>query len=133
MRKSRSARIVAPDPHAGAGRRMSPRVPVRSDCSVQWGESSVDGLLLDISTGGAAVELVSEVDLAASDEVVIEIPTVLSVVTVAATVVSQDEESFGTFVLRVRFGEISEELRGLIARREAAFRERQAAIFSGHI
>ena len=93
----------------------------------------MDGLLLDISTGGAAVEIGSQAALAPDDKVRLEVPTLLSVVAVEATVVSQDEEVFGTFVMHLKFGDIAEDLRTLIGQRAEAFRERQAAIFLGRV
>jgi hypothetical protein len=108
-------------------------VPVQADCLVHFQETTADGVLLDISLGGAAVELLAEAPLAAGDTVDLEVPTLLSVIHVDATVVSQDEEVFGTFVLRLKFGEVAAELRALIEQRAASFRERQAAIFLGRV
>src|SRR6187551_2022275 len=96
MRRTTATRKRAPDPHEGAGKRMSPRVPVQSDCTVHRDGSEFEGVLLDISTGGAAVEVLTRAPLDTGDEVTLELPTVLSVIKVAATVVSQDEEVFGT-------------------------------------
>ena len=112
---------------------MSPRVPVQSDCTVHVVGEEIEGVLLDISTGGAAVEVLTQAALEPGDQVTLELPTVLSVVKVAATVVSQDEEVFGTFVIHMKFGEIAEELRTLITQRADAFRERQAEIFLGRV
>ena len=133
MRNTTRAPRKAADPHGGAGRRFAPRVPVQTDCTVHAGELALDGVLLDISTGGAAVELLADATVGAGENVVLEIPTVLSVASAAATVVSLDEEVFGTFVLRLKFDDIADELRTLIEQRAAAFRERQAAIFLGRV
>ena len=133
MRRTTATRKRAPDPHEGAGKRMSPRVPVQSDCTVHRDGSEFEGVLLDISTGGAAVEVLTRAPLDTGDEVTLELPTVLSVIKVAATVVSQDEEVFGTFVIHLKFGEIAAELHTLITQRADAFRERQAEIFLGRV
>ena len=133
MSRTAGTRQHTPDPHQGAGKRMSPRVPVQADCTVRVDEADIAGVLLDISTGGCAVEVMKQAPLDPGDEVALELPTVLGVVKVSATVISQEVQVFGTFVIHLKFGEIAEELRALITQRADAFRERQAEIFQGRV
>jgi hypothetical protein len=88
---------------------------------------------VDLSTGGAAVTILADSTLAAGAAVSLELPAARSLVTVPATIVSQDEETFGAFMLRLQFDECGDDLRAIVEELATEFRKRQASIFRGRM
>jgi hypothetical protein len=119
--------------HAGAGRRAAPRIPVAIDCTLRWHSGEVEGSLLDLSTGGAAVSLNLGTPLPPDVPVVLDIETEDEVLSIDASVVSEDQDSFASVVVRLKFTKVDDELRALIEVCAATFRARQVSIFGGHI
>jgi hypothetical protein len=114
--------------HAGAGRRLTPRVPAAEDCVLRWADGAAEGSLLDLSIGGAAVSVATGLELPAGPEVTLELPDV----SVPAEIVAEDDDSFVALVVRLRFEADLGEIHDLVAECEREFRARQVSIFRGH-
>lgn len=115
----------------GVGRRASPRVPVAMACEVAWEAESRAGSLVDLSMGGAAIGLAERLPLDEAASVTLKLDLDARPVMISATLVEQSEETFGSFVARLKFEghTASPAFQQLLSECFAAFRATQAAVF----
>lgn len=119
----------------GVGRRQAPRVPAALDCEVAWGQESVLGSLIDLSMGGAAVGLSLPLPLSEGDGARLILGAQDQSVVMDASLVTQSEETFGTFVARLKFAgaQGGPEFQRILAECVEAFRGAQVAVFQKHL
>lgn len=119
----------------GGGRRANPRVPAPLDCELRWDHVSVSGSLIDLSLGGAAIEMKQPLPLADGAIVNFRLPFEFGSVAIEATVLTQFEESFGSFVARVKFsdGLVAGDLNRLVEECISDFRAIQVTLFQRHL